>query len=310
MVDLLHLRRARLDLLPVLYALLECGSVTKAARSLDLTQSAVSQNLRVLRAIFNDDLLVPAGRSFQLTELAGNLLEPLSCLLEDAGQLVSPRVPFDPREEGAHIVISSADYVVSLLASRVIRVSGDEAPKVTFEFTEGSRTTCLDDLSKIDFFIAPRVYGESFGKRIGKLSLWRDQIVCIGARDNARLPARIRVAEVAQHRQVGYRVNPMIPEKIRRLIHPHLVLDTKKVCIAPTFSVLGEIVEKSDCIALVPGSVARDMASYRRIKIIELDEVESRFEICAFWSLSVANKRGHAWARKLIASVSKEISVG
>lgn len=305
---ILHLRRSRLDLLPVLYELLRSESVTKAARSLDMTQSAVSQNLRHLRTIFNDDLLVPVGRSFRPTELASGLLEPLTRLLEDAESLVAPRTPFDPGNEEMHVIISSADYVISLLAPRLIRLFTQEAPKVTLEFAQGSTTTSLDDLSLIDFFIAPRAYGESFGKRMGRTSLWKDHIVCIAARSNTALPNIMGVDDLLRQRQVGYRVNPSIPERIRRTIHPAIVLDTDKICITPTFSVLGEIVEQSDCVALVPNRLAQDMMRNRDLRIIELPSVESEFEICAFWSLSASNKRGHAWVKQALIRLGKEFA--
>jgi len=65
-----RLKRNQLDLLPILHELLRTRSVSQTARSLGISQPAVSQALRRLRAAFGDALLVPLGRELQLTERA------------------------------------------------------------------------------------------------------------------------------------------------------------------------------------------------------------------------------------------------
>src|ERR1700757_1650819 len=91
-----RLKRTRLDLLPVLHELLRTRSVTRTARSLGITQPAVSQSLRRLRRSFGDDLLVSLGRELQLTDRAEALSEPLHGILVQVASLLSPSRPFDP----------------------------------------------------------------------------------------------------------------------------------------------------------------------------------------------------------------------
>src|SRR6476659_8516931 len=72
-----RLKRNQLDLLPILHELLRTRSVSQTARSLGISQPAVSQALRRLRTAFGDALLVPLGRELQLTERAAALMAPL-----------------------------------------------------------------------------------------------------------------------------------------------------------------------------------------------------------------------------------------
>src|SRR5947209_1385503 len=67
------LRRYDLNLLLSLHALLRTRNVTQAGEWLGVTQPAMSSDLRRLRQMFNDELLVRAGRDYQLTELARSL---------------------------------------------------------------------------------------------------------------------------------------------------------------------------------------------------------------------------------------------
>src|SRR5215471_14403826 len=63
-----RLHRVNLDLLPILHELLRTRSVTRTARSFNMTQPAVSRALRQLRAAFEDELLISLGRDTRLTE--------------------------------------------------------------------------------------------------------------------------------------------------------------------------------------------------------------------------------------------------
>ena len=66
-----------LNLLVTLEALLIEQNVTKAAHRLHLSQPAVSAQLRRLRALFDDPLLIPLQRGMAPTSKALELLEPL-----------------------------------------------------------------------------------------------------------------------------------------------------------------------------------------------------------------------------------------
>ena len=60
-------------LLQLLVTVVEAGSVTRAAQSLGVTQSAVSHQLDKLRSITGDALFVKSGRGIVATARAGEL---------------------------------------------------------------------------------------------------------------------------------------------------------------------------------------------------------------------------------------------
>jgi DNA-binding transcriptional LysR family regulator len=66
-----------LNLFPVLDALLDERSVTRAAQRLGRSQPAVSASLRRLRDYLDDPLLVPLGRGQTLSPRARALIEPV-----------------------------------------------------------------------------------------------------------------------------------------------------------------------------------------------------------------------------------------
>jgi DNA-binding transcriptional LysR family regulator len=301
-----QLRRVNLDLLPVLHELLRTRSVTRTARAFGHTQPAISRALRQLREIFDDELLVPVGRGARLTPRAEALIEPLRQALGDVDRLLRPQAAFGPATERAHFLISTADYVTVLLSPILTELAAREAPGVSFEFAALPVVT-LADLARVDAVLVPRPFGERLGKRVERVPLWQDDTVCIAAARNRRLPKRITPAEFQQARHVGYKMNPRVPARLRALLQPTAALETARVCTVPDFLVLGAIVARADCVALVPRRLAVELVRWRRLRIIEIDFPDSDFTMDACWSPAVAGRRGHAWLRNALVRAARQL---
>ncbi|SKA06165.1 LysR substrate binding domain-containing protein [Enhydrobacter aerosaccus] len=301
-----RLHRVNLDSLPILHELLRTRSVTRTARSFGMTQPGISRVLRQLRTTFEDQLLVTIGREAQLTVRAEALIGPLHRALSEIGLLLDSTDPFDPATESVHVVIATADYVGLLLAPILAEICAAEAPHVVLEFTE-ARARNLGDLARVDFMIGPRAFGERLGKRVGSMPLWRDDIVCIAAESNPRIPARITAEQFQKARQVGMKSDPRVPLDIRLALQPTSALETSLVCTTPNFLVMGAIVEQADCVALVPRKVAQELMRSRRLRLVELAYPHRRLMIDAYWSLAASGKRGHAWFRSLLARAANRL---
>ena len=301
-----RLHKVNLDLLPVLHELLRTRSVTRTAQSFNMTQPAVSRALRQLRDAFGDPLLVSPGRNARLTDRAETLAGPLGRTLSDLDLLLKPAGPFDPASEPVHLVINTADYVTQLLAPILSEICAKEAPHVVLEFTwTGIRSA--DDLTRVDFMIGPRAFGQKLGKRLGSLPLWRDEMVCIAAATNRAIPARITPSQFQAARYVAFRRDLRSPQDIHVLLQPTSTLEAAPVCTVPNFLVLGAIVEKSDCIALVPRKVARELARRERLRIVEIAYPRRHLFIDAYWSLATNSRRGRGWFRELLARAAARL---
>src|SRR5437764_2642357 len=304
---LARLRAINLDLLPILYELLRTRSVTSTARSFNLSQPAVSRALRQLRHTFQDELLVPLGREARLTERAESLVEPLARTMADLDFVLRPAGQFDPSSEAVHLVISTADYVTQLLAPILNNICAREAPHVALEFAYAGTRNAVD-LTQVDFMIGPRGFGETFGKRAGRLPLWRDDIVCIAAARNKSIPDRLTATQFKSMRYAAFRAGPRVLPEVQSLLQPTSPLEVAPICVVPNFLVLGAIVEESDCIALVPRKVARTLSREGRLRLIEIAFPRKQIFIDAFWSPVVDSRRGRVWFRQILARAAAELS--
>lgn len=126
-----------LHLVRVLHTVISERSVSRAALRLHTTQPAVSAQLRRLRALVGDPLLVRAGAGMAPTDVGLALLEPAAELLRQADRLFGPRAAsaraFDPATARRTVRIAASDYLDPLFLPRLVARLRDEAPGLAVE---------------------------------------------------------------------------------------------------------------------------------------------------------------------------------
>ena len=128
--------KIELQLIRVLKTLISERSVSRAAMRLQSTQPAVSAQLKRLRALTGDPLLVRAGNAMAPTDTALRLLEPATRLLQDADRLFSPRAhqrSFDPAASQSVFRIAASDYLDPLFLPALVAHMKRAAPQVRLE---------------------------------------------------------------------------------------------------------------------------------------------------------------------------------
>jgi DNA-binding transcriptional LysR family regulator len=117
-------------LLQLLLAVIEEGSITRAAQRLDVTQSAVSHLLDKLRAIVGDPLFVKSGRGIVPTAQAQVLAARARALLDGLRDF-STAGRFDPATVTATGTVAANDMQRDLLLPAMLRFVRARAPGVT-----------------------------------------------------------------------------------------------------------------------------------------------------------------------------------
>jgi len=128
--------KIELFLIRALKALITERSVSRAAMRLQSTQPAVSAQLKRLRALTGDPLLVRAGNRMAPTETALRLLDPATRLLQDADRMFSPRAhqrAFDPQTTAGTFRIAASDYLDPLFLPELVAHLKRVAPQVKLE---------------------------------------------------------------------------------------------------------------------------------------------------------------------------------
>jgi len=124
------LSRIDLNLLVSLDVLLTERNVTHAARRLSLSQPALSAQLKQLRAMLGDPLLLPAARGMTPTARALELQGPLRATLATLGSLVAEGQPFDPASARDTFHIAATDSVQAAVCVPLVARLRARAPGV------------------------------------------------------------------------------------------------------------------------------------------------------------------------------------
>ncbi|WP_119157110.1 LysR family transcriptional regulator [Caldimonas tepidiphila] len=128
--------KIELHLVRVLHTLITERSVSRAALKLNATQPALSAQLRRLRELTGDVLLVRSGNGMVPTPLALDLLEPAGALLREADRLFGApgrSRAFEPAASDRTFRIAASDYLDPLFLPRLVADVKRAAPAVRLD---------------------------------------------------------------------------------------------------------------------------------------------------------------------------------
>jgi DNA-binding transcriptional LysR family regulator len=305
-----HLNGIDLNLLVALDAMLGEGSVTKAARRLGVTQSAMSHALGRLRALLDDPLFVRTPRAMLPTPRARALTQPLRRVLDDVRAVISSGPTFDPATATRAFSIGTADYgALVILPALMARVSR-EAPgvEIVMRPSPGSGRDG-DEIEKaladetIDLVLSP--YPESRASMVRR-KLFEERFVCLLRRRHPALKKGLDLDAfvAASHVQIaprGTRGGVVDDLLEKRGLRRRVALRTTDFLVAPL------VVASSDLILTAPERLARVFAESHGLAVVDPPMSVPGFTM---YELSHAVRRhdaAHAWLRKTIAEVGKTV---
>ena len=189
-----------LHLVRVLHVLITERSVSRAALKLQSTQPVVSAQLKRLRELTGDPLLVRAGNDMAPTQTALALTEPALHLLNQAERLFSPRARshgFEPATCETVFRVAASDYLDPLFLPELVARVQRLAPQATLELHSLSGE--FDYRRSLASGAVDLVIG-NWLEPPGELHLGRllsDEVVCLVADDHpvARMGTRAWTAQ-------------------------------------------------------------------------------------------------------------------
>jgi DNA-binding transcriptional LysR family regulator len=165
-----------LNLLHTLDVLLSEGSVTSAARKLQLSPSAMSRALARLRLVTGDQLLVRAGRGLVPTARAVEMRERVAALVSDAHALLRPTDRLNLSTLERTFTLRSSDGFAETFGPSLIRKVRNEASGIRLRFV---RKLDKDSAGLRDgtFDLETGVVDETIGPEVRAQALFSDRYV-------------------------------------------------------------------------------------------------------------------------------------
>ena len=312
----MNISKIDLNLLVYLDVLLRERNVTRAAEELGISQPAMSNSLRRLRALFNDPVLVRTSDGMTPTERALELQPLVRNVLAAAELAVLPKTVFDPSESERIFRIMASDYTEATLLPKLLQRLSAEAPAVRLDIMTPSDVSFHDvERGKVDLVINRF---DSLPQSFHQIHLWDDSFSCVLRADNpiiknwnldAYLQAKhVWVSKTGMGAGVG-----MSSDDVQRLgwVDEALAkIDTKRVITLFTrhYQAALLLAEHNDLIVTIPTLAANSMLENTHVAILEPPFDIPRMRLKMVWSPLLQHDPGHRWMRKLIKSVSEDIA--
>ncbi|HWL86118.1 MAG TPA: LysR family transcriptional regulator [Polyangiaceae bacterium] len=276
-----EMQSADANLLLALDALLREGSVTGAARRMNVTPPAMSHTLARLRAAVGDPLFVRAGNRLVPTPRAVGMRERVGRVAGEIDALLRPEQPLNVATLERTFVIRSSDAVIVTLGRALEGVVRREAPRVALHFVASA------DGIDIDLDIGVQ-HGRGPDIRIQRL--YHDEIVPVVRRDHPWAHRRLTPERLAALELIAVKTKTRSNEKpVKNQPPPSRVV--------PSYLAAVSLVRESDAYTVLPSRLAAVVLDTFGLRRLTVTGEPAKIAIAQAWSPRFDNDAGHTWLR-------------
>lgn len=302
-----RLGNLNLNLLKTLHAVLQHRSVTRAAEEMNLTQAAVSNNLRKLRDHFRDPLVVKDGRALRLTPRAASLLGPLDETLAGLARILVTE-PFDPAFSSQHFRITAASNISAILMPPLANILAKEAAGVCLQIVGGTASTAQDlKTDKIDLVIGPPQVVAAAGMDPANPAhgcsaeyIRTEQFVCLVREGHPALENGIDRESYLSMPHASFFVDLGMPGSIEHgFIEANRMKQFNRM-LTSDYAVLPMIAATSDLIVLTPESLAAVAMKAHPLVAFPCPIEVPELELWSFWNRDRDDDESLRWLRALV----------
>lgn len=291
--------RPDLNLLVTLDALLEEGSVARAARRLRLSPSAMSRALARVRAATGDPLLVRAGRGLVPTPRAAELRARVGQLVQDSEAVLRPAGKLEVGGLVRTFTLRTSEGFVENFGPALIARIEAEAPGVQLRFVaKPHKDGAPLREGAVDLETGVVEAGTSPELRVQ--ALFRDRYVGVVRMGHPLARGRITAARYAAGRHIGVAREPG-QDPVDAALAAQGLKRRVVVSLVAGFATALALVRNSDLIATVPERHTGELRAGLRSFAVPLALLG--FTVSLLWHPRLDADPGHRWLRGVVREV-------
>lgn len=288
-----------LNLLVTLDVLLSEGNVTRAAKRLGLSPSAMSRALARLRETTGDPLLVRAGRGLVPTPRALELRERVSQLVQDAQSVLRPAEIPELQSLLRTFTLRTSEGFAENFGPELIARTTLEAPGVRLRFVQ-----------KLDKDSAPLregivdletgVVASTMGPELRTQALFRDRFVGVVRMGHSLSEGELSPARYAAGRHIGIARQGLEMGPIDDAMSA-LGLERDIATIVGGFSTAVAMARASDLVASVPERHTGNLRAGMHTFVLPFATPE--FTVSLIWHPRFHSDPAHRWLRAVVLEI-------
>ncbi len=283
--------------LRVLVLLLEVGSLTRAAETLNLGQPSVSKILRRLRSHFGDPLLVRVGLSMRPTPRAAELLEPLRSLLAASDELRASTREFDPASSDREFAILVTEVGMIQTVPALMQHLEARGPHLRLRALPLDSRPLEARLEAGEADLAIGAFPDAV-PTLRRQGLYLDPFASVARQSHPRLP-QLRRRGVRSERHIvviasttGHAAHRLLERAYAADIAP----DEVQVRV-PSFLAGAFLASRTDAIATIPRKLAEFLAEDLKLELFDPPFALEPIGIDQLWHERMHQDQGHRWFR-------------
>ena len=290
--------------LKVVLALMDCGTVTKAAERLGVTQSALSYQLERMRRRFGDPLFVRVGNRMAATPFALRVVEPANRVLRIMETEIGGIKSFEPLTTTREFRIGLNELGALTLLPRLFKRLAALAPHARLMPVPVNAANLSPLLESGELDIAAGFFATS-DATLFQQRLYQRDYVCVARRDHARIGQSLTWREFGRSPKVHSASVPSttawLESQVRKSGHVFEVhMTTQYITVIPF------LVAASDLIAVIPRELYELFQPISDLKVICLPKVIPAITIRQYWHPRMAGDPSIKFLRELVYAVARE----
>jgi DNA-binding transcriptional LysR family regulator len=302
----MNFRQLDLNLLRVLAAVHRTGSVTKAGKTLSLSQPATSNALARLRDYFEDELFVRAPSGLKPTRLCERLAPAVFAQLLALEALLSGHEDFEPMHSDRHWQLSLSDLGEMLFL-----------PALAGELRRQAPSARLSNISVAAVDVAAALEAREIDLAIGILQprqrgirtelLFRENYVAVAAPHwrptSGRSGRNLSAQQMAQASFVVASPTATFHGSVEQMLL-RMKLEDRIVLRARHFGAMPELALTSDLLCIVPEMYAQNLHERHDFRVWGIPGAPA-YEVRLVWHSSTDKDPAHQWMRALVGALFK-----
>jgi len=312
--------RIDLNLLRVFNVIYEERNLLRAAKRLNLTQSAISHALGRLRETLGDALFIRTGNGMEPTARANMMAAPLQSALHQISHTLGNE-PFTPATAEREFVIAANDYITVVLLERFNLRLQEFAPQVNLVIRPSTRIDLAGqlDLGRID--IAIGVFPE-VPPRFSAMPLWAqtDMLAMRSSHPVARRPVAmedlteypllaVSLGGTEEGAVDGYLAERGLARESEMFDRSALPQAARLRMLLPHSLAVPALLRSTDMLALLPGPLCRLFAEGGGLSCSPLPYSTRQVQIQAVWHSRCDNDPAHIWLRSQIEQTGHILTI-
>jgi DNA-binding transcriptional LysR family regulator len=274
-------------------------NVTRAAKSIGMTQPALSRALSRMRVEFGDPLFVRSSSGVSPTARAIELSIELLTVIDSLEKVYSPGEKFDPSRIKRVFQIVTTDYFETLAVRRLIPIILKEAPGISLSFRPTDGSIPRDALEKGDADLCVSGVFERLGEGLHSEKIIHDRYCSV-----VRSTHPVKKWDLESF--VLYPHVLMTPKgDMRGIVDDALNKKSKSRHIAigcSNFLSAGWSISSSDMVLTAPEGVLDQMVEQLPLRKFDTPVKLPHLDIFQVWHARSDRDPAHQWLRQNIAA--------